>query len=65
MPALWDLDPQGLSIRHRPDRPHVDLWIAKCSNEAQYRFVFLMDFSPLRTVMELTPCLECAESEQP
>jgi fatty acid desaturase len=24
MPALWDLDPQGLSIRHRPDRTHVE-----------------------------------------
>lgn len=60
MMALWNLDPQGLPIRHRPDSPHGDLWISRCSDEVTYKFVFLMDCSPLRTVMELTPCLKCA-----
>jgi hypothetical protein len=64
MMALWNLDPQGLPIRHRPDRTHVDLWTSRCSDEAKYRFVFLMDCSPLRSVMELTPCLECAELDE-
>jgi hypothetical protein len=63
MVALWHLDPQGMPFRHRPDRTHVDLWTSRCSNEDTYKFVFLMDCSPLRTVMELTPCLECAALE--
>lgn len=65
MPAVWEHDGQGLPVRHRPDRPHGDLWIARCSNETEYRFVFLMDFSPLREVLVLTPCLACLEMEQP
>ncbi len=57
MPAVWDLDAQGLPIRHRPDQPHADLWNARCGE------AFLFDFPAMRAVMELTPCLECAELE--
>lgn len=64
MIAPWHLDPQGLPFRHRPDRPHGNLWTSRCSNEADYQFVFLMDYSPLRSVMELRPCLECVELDE-
>lgn len=63
MPALWRLDAQGLPIRHRPARPHGNLWTSRCSDEATYQFVFLLDLSPLRTVMEFTPCPLCLEME--
>ncbi len=53
MPAVWDLDPQGLPVRHRPVRPFADLWESRCGD------VFLFDFSPMREVMTLTPCIPC------
>lgn len=63
MLTLWYRDAQGLPVRHRPAGPHGDLWISRCSDEASYQFVFLMDLSPLRAVMEFTPCPLCLEME--
>lgn len=59
MLTVWDHDAQGLPVRHRPGTPHGDLWISRCSDEATYRFVFLMDHDSLSAIMELRPCLEC------
>jgi hypothetical protein len=64
MHTVWERDVQGLPVRHLPGRPHGDLWISQCSNEPKYKFVFLMDSSSLKAVMELTPCLDCVELEK-
>lgn len=53
MPAVWDLDAQGLPIRHRPAHRFADMWEARCGG------AFLFDFSPMREVMTLTPCVRC------
>lgn len=60
MPAMFTMDAQGLPIRHRPGRwRHGDVWESRCGGQ------WLFDFPALRTVMELTPCLECADYLQP
>lgn len=53
MPAVWDLDAQGLPVRHRPAAPFADLWKSRCGE------AFVFDFSPMREVMTLTPCERC------
>jgi hypothetical protein len=61
MPAIFDLDVQGLPVRHRPGQwRHGDVWESRCDDAA-----IVFDFSPLREVMALTPCLGCEEAEQP
>lgn len=58
MPAVWDLDGQGLPIRHRPAALFVDLWTSRCPRE-----VFLFAFPATREVMPLTPCPLCLDLE--
>ena len=62
MPAVFDQDAQGMPMRHRPARPHGDLWAARCGDS--WRDVWLFEYGEMRTVMALTPCRECERSEQ-
>lgn len=53
MPAMFDLDAQGLPVRHRSgQRLHGDVWEARCG-------VWLFNFLPLTETMRLAPCPTC------
>ncbi len=55
---MFDMDAQGLPVRHRSGVwRHGDVWESRCGG------VWLFNFCPLRQVLELAPCLLCLELE--